>query len=161
MYANYLSGLYQFYMPGKDLKVIKLRIGDYLVYLDAGCTINKHGKKMEMSEEIKDFITEPTIHVEEKFRSSYDYKNTCNFLLISNHENCMYINNEERRYWIKVMKVEQRDADYWKDKWDWIKKPKTDDHKERINFILYHLKILHQHPPARGVVVRINPYRLK
>jgi hypothetical protein len=54
----------------------------------------------------------------------------------------MYINNEERRYWIKVMKVEQRDADYWKEKWDWIKKPKSDDHNEGINFILYHLKKL-------------------
>ena len=117
-------------------------IGAQFAVINEVFIANKHGKKMEMSEEIKDFITEPTIHVEEKFRSSYDYNNTCNFLLISNHENCMYINNEERRYWIKVMKVEQRDADYWKEKWDWIKKPKSDDHNEGINFILYHLKKL-------------------
>ena len=56
---------------------------------------NKHDVKMEMSEEIKDLITEPFIHIEQKFRRSFDYFNTCNFVLISNHENCMYVNNEE------------------------------------------------------------------
>ena len=34
---------------------------------------------MEMSEEIKDLITEPYIHIEEKFRRRFDYPNTCSF----------------------------------------------------------------------------------
>ena len=46
---------------------------------------------MEMSEEIKDLITEPYAHIEEKFRRGFDYPNTCNFILISNHEDCMNI----------------------------------------------------------------------
>ena len=80
---------------------------------------NRHDKKMEMSEEIKDLITEPFIHIEQKFRRSFDYYNTCNFVLISNHLNCMYINNEERRYWIKVMNCQEMDRGYWAEKWKW------------------------------------------
>lgn len=81
---------------------------------------NKHDIKMEMSEEIKDLITEPFIHIEQKFRRSFDYFNTCNFILISNHLNCMYVNNEERRYWIKVMNPQQQGREYWKPKWKWL-----------------------------------------
>ena len=80
---------------------------------------NRHDKKMEMSEEIKDLITELFIHIEQKFRRSFDYYNTCNFVLISNHLNCMYINNEERRYWIKVMNCQEMDRGYWAEKWKW------------------------------------------
>ena len=81
---------------------------------------NRHDVKMEMSEEIKDYITEPFIHIEQKFRRSFDYFNTCNFLLISNHLDCMYVNNEERRYWIKVMNCQEQSRDYWIPKWKWL-----------------------------------------
>ena len=81
---------------------------------------NKHDTKMEMSEEIKDLITEPFIHIEQKFRRSFDYFNTCNLLLISNFLNCMYVNNEERRYWIKVMNCHYQPRDYWIPKWKWL-----------------------------------------
>ena len=81
---------------------------------------NKHDVKMEMSEEIKDLITEPFIHIEQKFRRSFDYFNTCNFVLISNHENCMYVNNEERRYWIKKINCQEQGREYWKPKWKWL-----------------------------------------
>jgi hypothetical protein len=57
-------------------------------------------KKQELSEEIKDLITEPYIHIEEKFRRGFDYPNTCNFILISNHEDCMNIADDERRYYV-------------------------------------------------------------
>ena len=81
---------------------------------------NKHDVKMEMSEEIKDLITEPFIHIEQNFRRSFDYFNTCNFVLISNHENCMYVNNEERRYWIKKINCQEQGREYWKPKWKWL-----------------------------------------
>ena len=31
----------------------------------------------------------------------------------------MYINNEERRYWIKVMNCQEMDRGYWAEKWKW------------------------------------------
>ena len=97
---------------------------------------NRHDKKMEMSEEIKDFITEPTVHLEQKFRRPFDYMNTCNLLLISNFLNCMYINNLERRYWIKNLVVQELGVDYWVKKWEWLNSGKG----PRI--VLHHLKNL-------------------
>ena len=88
-----------------------------------------------MSEEIKDLITEPTIHIEKKFRRSFDYINQCNFLLISNHENSMNINNEERRYWIKKIECQQMDDNWWKAKWKWAE-------EGGAKAVLHHLKTL-------------------
>ena len=79
-----------------------------------------YNKKMEMSEEIKDLITEPYIHIEEKFRRGFDYPNTCNFILISNHEDCMNIDNGERRYYVQKLADKIRPREYWKPKWDWV-----------------------------------------
>ena len=73
-----------------------------------------------MSEEIKDLITEPYIHIEEKFRRGFDYPNTCNFILISNHEDCMNIDNGERRYYVQKLADKIRPREYWKPKWDWV-----------------------------------------
>ena len=81
-----------------------------------------YNKKMEMSEEIKDLITEPYIHIEEKFRRGFDYPNTCNFILISNHEDCMNIDNGERRYYVQKLSDKIRTREYWKPKWDWLLK---------------------------------------
>ena len=79
-----------------------------------------HGKKLEMSEQVKDLITEPLVHIEQKFRRSFDYENTCNFVLISNYLDCMHIDNGERRYWIKNIACQQMGSDWWKPKWKWI-----------------------------------------
>ena len=79
-----------------------------------------YNKKMEMSEEIKDLITEPYIHIEEKFRRGFDYPNTCNFILISNHEDCMNIDNGERRYYVQKLSNQIRTREYWVPKWDWV-----------------------------------------
>jgi hypothetical protein len=81
-----------------------------------------YNKKMEMSEEIKDLITEPYIHIEEKFRRGFDYPNTCNFILISNHEDCMNIDNGERRYYVQKLSDKIRTREYWLPKWDWVLK---------------------------------------
>ena len=95
-----------------------------------------HGKKLEMSEQIKDLVTEPYVHIEQKFRRSFDYRNTCNLLLISNYPDCMNINNEERRYWIKNIVCEQKGPDWWKPKWQWV------DSGEGPKAVFYHLKNL-------------------
>jgi len=76
-------------------------------------------KKQELSEEIKDLITEPYIHIEEKFRRGFDYPNTCNFILISNHEDCMNIADDERRYYVVKCTKKIRHRDYWKPRWEW------------------------------------------
>ena len=91
-----------------------------------------YNKKQELSEEIKDLITEPYIHIEEKFRRGFDYPNTCNFILISNHEDCMNIADDERRYWVMKLTEKIRYRDYWKPRWDWI----NEDGKR---FLMHHL----------------------
>jgi hypothetical protein len=91
-----------------------------------------YNKKQELSEEIKDLITEPYIHIEEKFRRGFDYPNTCNFILISNHEDCMNIADDERRYWVMKLTEKVRLRDYWKPRFDWVK-------GDGKRFLLHHL----------------------
>ena len=89
-------------------------------------------KKQELSEEIKDLITEPYIHIEEKFRRGFDYPNTCNFILISNHEDCMNVADDERRYYVVKCTDKVRLRDYWKPRYDWA----AGDGKR---FVMHHL----------------------
>jgi len=91
--------------------------------------------KQELSEEIKDLITEPYIHIEEKFRRGFDYPNTCNFTLISQHEDCMNIADDERRYFVVKCTDKVRYRDYWKPRWEW----KDGD---GARFLIHHLKNL-------------------
>lgn len=91
-----------------------------------------YNKKQELSEEIKDLITEPYIHIEEKFRRGFDYPNTCNFTLISNHEDCMNVADDERRYWVMKLTNQVRLRDYWKPRWDWA-------NEDGGRFLLHHL----------------------
>ena len=65
-------------------------IGTQFAVINEVFLSKNYNKKQELSEEIKD-LTDPYIHIEEKFRRSFDYPNTCNFILISNHEDCMNI----------------------------------------------------------------------
>ena len=92
-------------------------------------------KKQELSEEIKDLITEPFAHIEEKFRRGFDYPNTCNFILISNHEDCMNVADDERRYYVKKLTDRVRRRDYWKPRWEWSE-------SDGARFLMQHLKEL-------------------
>ncbi len=92
-------------------------------------------KKQELSEEIKDLITEPYIHIEEKFRRGFDYPNTCNFILISNHEDCMNVADDERRYYVKKLTDKVRKRNYWKPKWEWAE-------GDGARFLMQHLQEL-------------------
>ena len=99
-----------------------------------------YNKKQELSEEIKDLITEPYIHIEEKFRRGFAFPNTCNFILISNHEDCMNIADDERRYWVMKLTEKVRLRDYWKPRWEWVK-------EDGKRFLMHHLMDLKVEDP--------------
>jgi hypothetical protein len=108
-------------------------IGSQFAIINEVFLSNNFNKKQELSEEIKDLITEPYIHIEEKFRRGFDYPNTCNFILISNHEDCMNIADDERRYYIVKCTEVVRYRDYWKPRWEWA----LGDGKR---FLMHHLQ---------------------
>lgn len=96
-------------------------IGTQFAVINEVFLSNNYSKKQELSEDLKDMITEPYIHIEEKFRRGFDYPNTCNFLLISNHEDCMNIADDERRYKVDKLNGKIKGRDYWGPRWDWAK----------------------------------------
>ena len=108
-------------------------IGSQFAIVNEVFLSNNFNKKQELSEEIKDLITEPYAHIEEKFRRGFDYPNTCNFILISNHEDCMNIADDERRYYIVKCTKTIRFRDYWKPRWEWA----LNDGKR---FLMHHLQ---------------------
>jgi hypothetical protein len=108
-------------------------IGSQFAIVNEVFLSNNYNKKQELSEEIKDLITEPYAHIEEKFRRGFDYPNTCNFILISNHEDCMNIADDERRYYIVKCTNVVRYRDYWKPRWEWA----LGDGKR---FLMHHLQ---------------------
>jgi hypothetical protein len=108
-------------------------IGSQFAIINEVFLSNNYNKKQELSEEIKDLITEPYAHIEEKFRRGFDYPNTCNFILISNHEDCMNIADDERRYYIVKCTKVVRYRDYWKPRWEWA----LGDGKR---FLMHHLQ---------------------
>ena len=110
-------------------------IGSQFAIINEVFLSNNFNKKQELSEEIKDLITEPYAHIEEKFRRGFDYPNTCNFILISNHEDCMNVADDERRYYIVKCTNVVRYRDYWKPRWEWA----LGDGKR---FLMHHLQNL-------------------
>jgi hypothetical protein len=108
-------------------------IGSQFAIINEVFLSNNYNKKQELSEEIKDLITEPYAHIEEKFRRGFDYPNTCNFILISNHEDCMNVADDERRYYIVKCTNVVRYRDYWKPRWEWA----LGDGKR---FLMHHLQ---------------------
>jgi hypothetical protein len=110
-------------------------IGTQFAVINEVFLSKNYNKKQELSEEIKDLITDPYIHIEEKFRRSFDYPNTCNFILISNHEDCMNIADDERRYYVLKLTDKVRLRDYWKPRWDWAS-------NDGARFLMHHLSTL-------------------
>jgi len=110
-------------------------IGTQFAIINEVFLSNNFNKKQELSEEIKDLITEQYAHIEEKFRRGFDYPNTCNFILISNHEDCMNVADDERRYYIVKCTNVVRYRDYWKPRWEWA----LNDGKR---FLMHHLQNL-------------------
>lgn len=70
--------------------------------------------KKHLSNNLKTYITDEWVRINEKALPERDYYNNCNFILFSNEEDCMYVSNSERRYWIKYLNVKPQGDKYWK-----------------------------------------------
>lgn len=62
---------------------------------------------------MKDLISEPTVAVNEKFLRQKEISNTANFVLLSNLDIPLLIEQNDRRFFVIDSPAENREADYW------------------------------------------------
>ncbi len=84
---------------------------------------NRH----DIMNRLKPWITNEDIPINEKFRSSRDAQNTANYILFSNHHDCLAITQNDRRYFILKSPLQQKSQvlalgkDYFKTLFDFLK----------------------------------------
>jgi hypothetical protein len=93
-----IYGPYSFSLRNKQLK------GQFTDYLTDKLILIVHelftGDRKEVSEDLKDLITESEATINGKHARAYDGTNCINFLMFSNHRNAAYIDETDRRFFV-------------------------------------------------------------
>ena len=69
--------------------------------------------KKDFNNKIKPFITEPTIEIREMYKAPYKIKNCMNMVAFSNHDNALYIDRDDRRWFIVKSEAEKKSPAYY------------------------------------------------
>jgi len=69
--------------------------------------------KKDFNNKIKPFITEPTIEIREMYRAPYTVKNCMNIIAFSNHDNALYIDADDRRWFVVQSPAVRRAPEYY------------------------------------------------
>jgi hypothetical protein len=76
--------------------------------------INEHNK-YEVLNKIKPFITNDYVEVHPKGKAPFDAKNTTNYLLLTNHQDALPLDDGERRYMVLYSRWQRKDKlEAWK-----------------------------------------------
>lgn len=73
--------------------------------------------------------TESELTINEKNRKPYAIPNYVNFLLMSNHEDALQLEPDDRRFWVYTSRAAAADADFIRELWDFVR-----DHCEWLYF---------------------------
>jgi hypothetical protein len=69
--------------------------------------------KKDFNNKIKPFITEPEIEIREMYKAPYTIKNCMNIIAFSNHDNAVYIDKDDRRWFIVKSNAEKNAPAYY------------------------------------------------
>lgn len=69
--------------------------------------------KREITNKMKTLVTSHTLQIQEKYQRTYTAKNRGNFFLFSNHPDALYIDDDDRRYFVYHTTVAPRGTDYY------------------------------------------------
>lgn len=71
--------------------------------------------------ELKPLITEATVRINEKHVKPYDLENCINFLMFTNHDDALPIEADDRRYFVIMQRLPEKDAKYYSNLYDWMR----------------------------------------
>ena len=69
--------------------------------------------KKDFNNKIKPFISEPEIEIREMYKAPYTIKNCMNMLAFSNHDNALYIDKDDRRWFVVKSEAAKKNAAYY------------------------------------------------
>ena len=75
--------------------------------------------RLEIMNKLKPMITQPLAVIREMYKPTYTQDNVYNFLIFTNFENSIVIDENDRRYCIIFSPAEPREAEYYDKLWDW------------------------------------------
>jgi hypothetical protein len=74
--------------------------GKQIIFLNEVALAKNTGKRKEMSEEFKDLITDDNLIINPKFKDQIEVPNLVNFIVLSNSETPVYMDEEDRRAYV-------------------------------------------------------------
>jgi hypothetical protein len=81
--------------------------------------------KFDFMNKMKPIITQPTIRIREMRRESYPIPNIINFLMFTNRDVSITLENDDRRYAILKSPAKQREKEYYQKLFKWLEEPET------------------------------------
>jgi len=76
----------------------------------------------QISNKLKSLITQPDLLVNKKYAPIFEIENCMNFLLLTNYENSLLIDRDDRRYFVHYSKAIKKNATYYNKLWKWTDK---------------------------------------
>ena len=105
-----ITGRFNAWQTGKQIVVVhELRASTILA------------KRQELTENIKSFLSENIVTVERKGLDQEEYANLTNMMAFTNHEDCLYITPDERRFCMLRVEADKKSPEYYKHLVDFIK----------------------------------------
>lgn len=90
-----------------------------------GDEVTTRGTKRDTAERLKNLITRPVVEVNKKFQPEYQLPNVAQFYLTSNHDDALYLEDEDRRFFVhrvvseKLLPAFTKRFDDWQKKTNW------------------------------------------
>jgi hypothetical protein len=78
-------------------------------------------KSRELAAKLKNLITERLVPVEPKYKPAKEADNHAFFLLLTNHEDSLYITDQDRRYFVLVSRAEPRPQSWYDHYHKWLR----------------------------------------
>jgi hypothetical protein len=75
--------------------------------------------RLEIMNKLKPLITQTKIQINRKHITTYEIENCANFLFLSNHEDALKIDNQDRRYFIVIGDGSPMPSSYYDYLWSW------------------------------------------
>lgn len=82
-------------------------------------------ERRELMNKLKPKITEPMTRVREMRKDSYSQPNRYNMLLLTNYQDAMPIDENDRRYLVMFSSAQPQQPEYYKHLFEWLEKPEN------------------------------------
>lgn len=107
------------------------------------------GDRRGVANKLKALITQPTFRLNVKNRKSYEVKDCINYYFSSNHEDALYLENNDRRFFVVNADVSRLEPEFYKAYMDWL----NDDGAARLyHHLLYEVDLGDFNPAGEAPV---------